>query len=116
MVAECGFIRLHVICATTKRSPHIEGMVMVDHDVSARRSASWFGADGKVGFVHRSKMYNQGGQSSMFDGRPVIGIANSASDLAPCNAHLGRVAEAVKRGVLMAGGVPLEFPTISLGE
>lgn len=89
---------------------------MVDHDVSARRSASWFGADGKVGFVHRSKMYNQGGQSSMFDGRPVIGIANSASDLAPCNAHLGRVAEAVKRGVLMAGGVPLEFPTISLGE
>lgn len=82
----------------------------------ARRSAAWFGLDGKLGFVHRSKMYNQGYSSSMFDGRPVIGICNSWSDLAPCNAHLRQVAESVKRGVLMAGGVPLEFPTISLGE
>ncbi|MQA11673.1 MAG: dihydroxy-acid dehydratase [Pseudonocardiaceae bacterium] len=81
-----------------------------------RRSAAWFGLDGKLGFVHRSKMYNQGYSSSIFDGRPVIGIGNSWSDLAPCNAHLRQVAEAVKRGVLMAGGVPLEFPTISLGE
>lgn len=90
---------------------------MVDqHDPSQRRSSAWFGADGKVGFVHRSKLFNRGGQASMFDGRPVIGIANSASELAPCNAHLGQVAESVKRGVLMAGGVPLEFPTISLGE
>lgn len=84
--------------------------------VAQRRSAAWFGLDGKLGFVHRSKLYNQGGSGSMFDGRPVIGIANSASDLAPCNAHLGQVAEAVKRGVLVAGGTPLEFPTISLGE
>ena len=86
------------------------------NDHSGRRSAAWFGLDGKLGFVHRSKMYNQGYSSSMFDGRPVIGIANSASDLAPCNAHLRQVADAVKRGVLMAGGVPLEFPTVSLGE
>ncbi|MCG5219282.1 IlvD/Edd family dehydratase [Streptosporangium sp. KLBMP 9127] len=82
----------------------------------ARRSAAWFGLDGKLGFVHRSKMYNQGYSSSMFDGRPVIGICNSWSDLAPCNAHLRQVAESVKRGVLMAGGMPLEFPTMSLGE
>ncbi|NGN64382.1 dihydroxy-acid dehydratase [Streptomyces sp. A7024] len=81
-----------------------------------RRSASWFGLDGKLGFVHRSKLYNRGGSPEMFDGRPVIGIASSASDLAPCNAHLRQVAEAVKRGVLMAGGVPMEFPTISIGE
>ncbi|RBM14759.1 dihydroxy-acid dehydratase [Prauserella sp. PE36] len=87
-----------------------------DNDVSPRRSAAWFGLDGKLGFVHRSKMYNQGYSASMFDGRPVIGICNSWSDLAPCNAHLRQVAEAVKRGVLMAGGTPLEFPTISLGE
>lgn len=80
------------------------------------RSASWFGLDGKLGFVHRSKLYNRGGSPDMFDGRPVIGIANSASDLAPCNAHLRQVAEAVKRGVLMAGGVPMEFPTTSIGE
>ncbi len=80
------------------------------------RSAAWFQAEGKVGFVHRSKLYNQGYSSSIFDGRPVIGICNSASDLTPCNAHLGQVAAAVKRGVLMAGGVPFEFPTVSLGE
>lgn len=83
---------------------------------SRRRSSAWFGLDGKLGFVHRSKLYNQGYSPSMFDGRPVIGICNSWSDLAPCNAHLRQVAEAVKRGVLMAGGVPFEFPTISLGE
>lgn len=83
---------------------------------TGQRSAAWFGLDGKLGFVHRSKMYNQGYSSSIFDGRPVIGICNSWSDLAPCNAHLRQVAEAVKRGILMAGGTPLEFPTISLGE
>ena len=81
-----------------------------------RRSAAWFGLDGKLGFVHRSKMYNQGYSDAIFDGRPVIGIANSASDLAPCNVHLRQLVQDVKRGVLMAGGVPLEFPTISLGE
>ncbi|MBO0806306.1 MAG: dihydroxy-acid dehydratase [Nocardiopsaceae bacterium] len=89
---------------------------MTDIRGGSPRSAAWFAADGKVGFTHRSKLYNQGYSSSMFDGRPVIGICNSWSDLAPCNAHLRHVAEAVKRGVLMAGGVPMEFPTISLGE
>jgi len=81
-----------------------------------RRSASWFAATGKNGFVHRSKMYGQGFTGEMFDGRPVIGIANSWSEVTPCNVHLRRVAESVKRGVYMAGGHPLEFPTMSLGE
>lgn len=81
-----------------------------------RRSAAWFAESGKIGFVHRSKLYNQGYSASIFDGRPVIGICNGWSELAPCNAHLRQVAEAVKRGVWMAGGVPLEFPTMSLGE
>jgi dihydroxy-acid dehydratase len=61
-------------------------------------------------------MKNQGFAAENFEGRPVIGIANSASEVTPCNAHLGRVAEAVKRGVWKAGGFPLEFPTMSLGE
>lgn len=81
-----------------------------------RRSAGWFAAAGKNGFVHRSKMYGQGFTREMFDGRPVIGIANSWSEVTPCNVHLRAVAETVKRGVYMAGGFPLEFPTISLGE
>jgi len=80
------------------------------------RSADWFAADGRQGFLHRSWMRNQGFSDELFDGRPVIGIANSWSELTPCNAHLRSVAEAVKRGVLMAGGFPLEFPTMSLGE
>src|SRR3979411_3515750 len=81
-----------------------------------RRSAAWFGPEGKQGFIHRSWMLNQGFGPEVFDGRPVIGIANSWSELTNCNAHLRQVAEAVKRGVLSAGGFPLEFPTISLGE
>jgi L-arabonate dehydrase len=80
------------------------------------RSADWFAAEGRQGFLHRSWMRNQGFTDELFDGRPVIGIANSWSELTPCNAHLRTVAEAVKRGVLMAGGFPLEFPTMSLGE
>ena len=80
------------------------------------RSAGWFGGNDMMGFVHRSWMKNQGFAATNFDGRPVIGIANSMSEVTPCNAHLGRVAEAVKRGVYRAGGFPLVFPTISLGE
>ncbi|GAB3571157.1 IlvD/Edd family dehydratase [Amycolatopsis endophytica] len=83
---------------------------------SDRRSADWFGAEGRNGFIHRSWMRNQGFGPEVFDGRPVIGIANSWSELTPCNAHLRDVAEAVKRGVWEAGGLPLEFPTMSLGE
>jgi L-arabonate dehydrase len=87
----------------------------VDKGASVR-SADWFAAEGRQGFLHRSWMRNEGFTDELFDGRPVIGIANSWSELTPCNAHLRTVADAVKRGVLMAGGFPLEFPTMSLGE
>lgn len=80
------------------------------------RSSQWFGKLDRDGFIHRSWMKSQGFAEECFDGRPVIGICNSASELTPCNAHLGQVAEAVKRGVWEAGGFPLEFPTMSLGE
>jgi len=88
----------------------------MNESVSEMRSAYWFGGDDRNGFIHRSWMRNQGFTSEVFDGRPVIGIANSWSELAPCNAHLRRLAESVKRGVWQAGGFPLEFPTMSLGE
>jgi len=80
------------------------------------RSRNWFGRQDLDGFVHRSWLKSEGFSDHVFDGRPVIGIANSWSELNNCNAHLRTVAEAVKRGVLSAGGFPLEFPTISLGE
>jgi dihydroxy-acid dehydratase len=80
------------------------------------RSRNWFGRKDLDGFAHRSWVKAEGFSDAMFDGRPVIGIANSWSELTSCNAHLRQVAEAVKRGVLSAGGFPLEFPTISLGE
>ncbi len=80
------------------------------------RSSAWFGAGGKDGFAHRSWLKNQGTPIDAFDGRPVIGICNSWSELTPCNAHLRDVAERVKRGVWEAGGFPLEFPVMSLGE
>lgn len=80
------------------------------------RSSEWFGAGSKDGFNHRSWMKNQGRPHDQFDGRPVIGICNSWSELTPCNAHLRDVAERVKRGVYEAGGFPLEFPVMSLGE
>ncbi len=80
------------------------------------RSAAWFAAEGRPGMVYRSWLRAEGFPPEVFDGRPVIGIANSWSELTPCNAHLRGVAEAVKRGVWQAGGWPLEFPTMSLGE
>ncbi len=80
------------------------------------RSSAWFGIGGKLGFLHRSHTRSQGFTPEVFDGRPVVGIANSWSELTPCNAHLRELAEAVKRGVWQAGGFPLEFPTMSLGE
>ncbi|MFE6894028.1 IlvD/Edd family dehydratase [Streptomyces sp. NPDC057694] len=83
---------------------------------SARRSQAWFGAAGRGGMVYRSWLRNQGHGPEVFDGRPVIGVAVSASELAPCNAHLTRVAESVKRGVWQAGGFPLAFPTMATGE
>ena len=80
------------------------------------RSTQWWGKMDRDGFIHRSWMRSEGFAPDVFDGRPVIGICNSWSELTSCNVHLRRVAEAVKRGVWEAGGWPLEFPTISLGE
>ena len=82
----------------------------------AYRSAAWFGKHDKDGFIHRSWMRNQGLPADVFDGRPVIGICNTWSELTPCNAHLRTIAEYVKRGVWEAGGLPFEFPVTSTGE
>jgi dihydroxy-acid dehydratase len=80
------------------------------------RSRAWFGRSDKDGFIHRSWMRNQGFPGDVFDGRPVIGICNTWSELTPCNAHLRALADCVKRGVWEAGGLPLEFPVMSTGE
>lgn len=80
------------------------------------RSREWFGTSDRNGFMHRSWMKNQGTPNRAFDGRPVIGICNTWSELTPCNAHLRGIAEAVKRGVIENGGFPVEFPVMSLGE
>lgn len=82
----------------------------------ALRSHDWFGKSDKMGFVHRSWMRNQGYPDDYFQGRPVIGICNTWSELTPCNGHLRDLAEVVKKGVIEAGGFPLEFPVTSLGE
>jgi L-arabonate dehydrase len=80
------------------------------------RSQDWYGRKDRDGFIHRSWMKNQGWPADLFDGRPVIGICNTWSELTPCNAHFRELAESVKRGVWQAGGFPLEFPVMSLGE
>ena len=80
------------------------------------RSAAWFGPADRDGFIHRSWMRNQGHPSHLFDGRPVIGICNTWSDLTPCNGHFRDLADHVKRGIYEAGGFPVEFPVLSLGE
>ena len=84
--------------------------------MSELRSAAWFAAEGKTGIMHRSWLRSEGLPDDSFEGRPVIGIANSWSELTPCNLHLRELAEHVKRGVWQAGGVPFEFPTTSAGE
>src|ERR1700691_3295560 len=84
--------------------------------MASLRSTHWFGLPDKDGFIHRSWMKNQGPPPHLFDGRPVIGICNTWSELTPCNAHSRTIAERVKRGVYEAGGFPLEFPVMSLGE
>src|SRR5919206_369430 len=87
-----------------------------DQQVTPRlRSAQWYGAGGRDGYVHRAWM-RRGVPESAFQGRPQIAIANTASDLTPCNSHLDEVAEHVKMGVWEAGGVPLNLPVVSLGE
>jgi L-arabonate dehydrase len=80
------------------------------------RSHNWFGRTGKDGFIYRAWMKNQGIPSHEFDGRPVIGICNTWSELTPCNAHFRELAESIKHGVYEAGGFPVEFPVMSLGE
>ena len=80
------------------------------------RSTEWFGKADKDGFAYRSWMKNQGIPDDHFDGRPVIGICNTWSELTPCNAHFRDIAERVKRGVLEAGRFPVEFPVTSTGE
>src|SRR6476646_3011680 len=80
------------------------------------RSARWFGGQDLAGFIHRASLHAEGISRAALVGRPVIGICTSWSELVNCNLHFRSLAEAVKRGVLQAGGLPLEFPTISLGE
>ena len=80
------------------------------------RSQEWYGRQDREGFMYRSWMKNQGWPHDLFDGRPVIGICNTWSELTPCNSHFRELAEIVKRGVWEAGGFPLEFPVMSLGE
>ena len=80
------------------------------------RSQKSYGGTSKDSFIHRSWMKSQGLPDDAFDGRPIIGICNTWSELTPCNAHLREIAESVKNGVWEAGGVPLEFPVMSLGE
>ncbi|NWL77040.1 dihydroxy-acid dehydratase [Pseudomonas taiwanensis] len=80
------------------------------------RSAQWFGTADKNGFMYRSWMKNQGIPDHEFQGKPIIGICNTWSELTPCNAHFRKIAEHVKKGVLEAGGYPVEFPVFSSGE
>ena len=84
--------------------------------MTKRRSSNWYGKLDKDGFIHRSWMKNQGFPDQVFDGRPIIGICNTWSELTPCNSGLRTLAEGVKRGVWEAGGFPVEFPVTSLGE
>src|SRR4051795_5971369 len=79
------------------------------------RSSEWYSGDDRNAYIHRAWM-RRGLPNSAFQGRPQIAIANTASDLTPCNSHLGEIAEHVQRGVWEAGGVPLNLPVVSLGE
>ncbi|MDY0746986.1 IlvD/Edd family dehydratase [Paucibacter sp. R3-3] len=80
------------------------------------RSAAWFGTTDKNGMMYRSWMKNQGIPEHEFQGKPIIGICNTWSELTPCNAHFRELAERVRRGVFEAGGYPVEFPVFSNGE
>jgi L-arabonate dehydrase len=80
------------------------------------RSRQWFGKKGKDGFIYRAWMKNQGIPAHELQGKPVIGICNTWSELTPCNAHFRELAESVKHGIYEAGGFPVEFPVMSLGE
>ena len=83
---------------------------------SRLRSQAWFGLRDIHGFLYRSWLKNRGLPHDMFEGKPVIGICNTWSELTPCNSHFRTLAEHVRFGILEAGGFPLEFPVMSLGE
>ena len=102
------------VCIPGAQRSHFQGKIVAEKKV--RRSQAWFGKMDRDGFVHRSWIKNQGYPEDLFDGRPVIGICNTWSELTPCNGHFRQIAEFVKRGVYEAGGLPLEFPVMSLGE
>ena len=88
-----------------------------DHRVPGTlRSRAWFARQDKMGFYYRSWLRNRGLPNDQFDGRPVVGICNTWSELTPCNGHFRTIAEHVRYGILEAGGYPLEFPVLSLGE
>src|SRR4051812_48482921 len=94
-----------------------EEKCMSENDKKVKlRSAEWFGTQDKNGFMYRSWMKNQGIPDHEFQGKPIIGICNTWSELTPCNAHFRKLAEHVKRGILEAGGFPVEFPVFSNGE
>ena len=95
---------------------HGEEISPMSPDQRRLRSAEWFAGHDLSGFIHRAAVHAEGISRAALAGRPVIGICNSWSELVNCNLHFRQLAEAVKRGVLLAGGLPLEFPTISLGE
>ena len=94
----------------------LEGALVSGDDEARRRSRAWFARQDSYGFIYRSWLKNQGHSAAMFDGRPVIGICDTSSDLTPCNTHLRGLVEHVKRGVYEAGGFPLAFPVTSLSE
>ena len=88
---------------------------MSEQQSSQQRSSQWYAGTDRNGYLHRAWM-RRGLPEHAFDGRPQIAIANTASDLTPCNAHLNEVAESVKQGVYEAGGIPMNLPVMSLGE
>src|SRR5439155_1150991 len=93
-----------------------QGHLLMKKSNLKQRSIQWFARQDIYGFIYRSWMKNRGVPQDMFDGRPVIGICNTWSELTPCNTHFRVLADHVRHGVLDAGGFPLEFPVMSLGE
>src|ERR1700691_3173176 len=89
--------------------------LMAKDEKSGRRSQAWF-ARGPLSLEHRAWLRSNSVPTDHFDGRPVIGICNTWSELTPCNSHFRIIAQHVREGILEAGGVPMEFPVISTGE
>src|SRR5205809_7192702 len=100
-------------CSISRAAERLTDMAK---ETPALRSQNWFGRQDIYGFIYRSWVKNRGVPHDQFDGRPVIGICNTWSELTPCNSHFRTIAEHVRAGVLEAGGFPLEFPVMSLGE